>query len=446
MDFPLFNQEPPAETKPWAERLRPENWDEFLGQELLRSTIQNFISQKHLPHLLFHGPPGSGKSTLARILKRAIPGFWEEAHGADLTAQFVRKFTEESRLRLNMSQQKSFLIVDEIHRLNKAQQDHLLEPLELGIFTLVATTTENPRFVLNGALLSRIRLFEFKALSEEDAGRILRRALEKLLGPQPLENVLSAELEKEMMKVSRGDARRLIADLQDLVTLYQVRQRQLQVEDYAELRSSSTSLSLSEEDYYSMLSAFIKSIRGSDPDAALLWLAYLIRGGIDPRMVARRLVISASEDIGNADPQALSVAVDAAHAVEVVGLPEVGIVLSQATIYLSCAPKSNSAYKSYQRALEAVDRQGLKAVPKHLTTAGKREYKNPHSTSHGFSQQAYRPPEQAGDAIYVPTLRGREKKLVEYLEWIRNEKRPTIEGDADQTLTEKPSQESSPEL
>ena len=423
MDLPLFSRNLSSGNQPWAERLRPESWDQFLGQEALRATMQTFIAQKHLPHVLFYGPPGSGKSTMARLLRRELPGFWQEGHGADLTAAFVRSFTEESRLRQNMNQEKSYLIVDEIHRLNKAQQDHLLEPLELGAFTLVATTTENPHFVLNRALLSRIRLFEFQALSEEQSRHILESALAKLLGGAAMETVLTPELQNEMLRGARGDARRLIADLQDLATLFQVRQRPLTPEDYAELRTKTAGVALTEDDYYSVLSAFIKSIRGSDPDAALLWLAHLIRGGVDPRMVARRLVIAASEDIGNADPQALSVAVDAAHAVELVGLPEVGIVLSQATIYLACSPKSNSAYSSYQRALKAVDRDGVAAVPKHLTSGGRKDYKTPHADPHGFVEQEYRPT-QSKDEIFIPTLRGREKKLVEYLQWIRGEKNP----------------------
>lgn len=420
-DLPLFDSQAKPEDKPWAERLRPSQWDDFVGQEAVKKLILDFISRGGIPHLVLYGPPGSGKSTLARLLRQSLAGHWFETHGADLNAATMRSISAESKQLRSMYDKKSFLLVDEIHRLSKSQQDHLLEPLELGTMTLVATTTESPFSALTKAFLSRVRVVEFKGLQQDDLQRILGRGFQNLVPNKSIDEIFTTDLQDELIRLSEGDARRLLSDLQDLVSIYQVHQKKLDRGDYANIKGRTDQRNLSEGQYYDILSAFIKSIRGSDPDAALLWLAHLIRGGVDPKMIARRLVISASEDIGNADPKGLEVAVAAAQAVDYVGLPEVGINLAQATVYLACAPKSNSAYAGYNRALSFVDQNGVAQVPKNLTVAGKNLYKSPHGMPQGFVEQEYQP---TTEKFYEPVLRGYEKRMAEYMDWVRGKKSP----------------------
>lgn len=419
MELPLFESHSKPENKPWAERLRPAQWDEFVGQDNVKKLILDLISRRSIPNLVLYGPPGSGKSTAARLLRQSLEGRWIEAHGADLNAAQMRAISSEAKQSLLIMDQKTYLLVDEVHRLSKSQQDHLLEPLELGTFTLVSTTTENPFSALNKAFLSRVRIVPFKLLTTEDLQTILARGYARLQPGTDPGTVLTIELQNELIRTADGDARRLLSDLQDLVSIYQIEQKTLDVADLLRIKGKAEQRSLSESEYYDILSAFIKSIRGSDPDAALLWLAHLIRGGVDPKMIARRLVISASEDIGNADPKGLGVAVNAAQAVDYVGLPEVGIVLAQATVYLACAPKSNSSYRGYGRALEFVDQKGISAVPTNLTVAGMSTYKSPHKMPQGFVEQEYSPVQEK---FYEPVLRGYEKKMAEYMEWIRGKK------------------------
>lgn len=420
--LPLFESNLKPEDRPWAERLRPALWDEFVGQEAVKKIALDFVSRGAIPHLVLYGPPGSGKSTLARLLRSSLEGQWFETHGADLNAAQMRSISSASKQARSMDGRKSFLLVDEIHRLSKSQQDHLLEPLELGTMTLVATTTESPFSALTKAFLSRVRVVEFKGLKTDDLQRILVRGFVSFLPERSIDEIFSADLQEELIRQSEGDARRLLSDLQDLISIFQVHQRKLGRDDYTQIKGRTDQRNLSEGQYYDILSAFIKSIRGSDPNAALLWLAHLIRGGVDPKTIARRLVISASEDVGNADPKALGVAVDAAQAVDYVGLPEVGINLAQATVYLACAPKSNSSYRGYNRALEFVDQQGISPVPKNLTVAGKNTYQSPHAMPQGFIEQEYSP---VTEQFYEPVLRGYEKKMAEYMDWIRGKKTPS---------------------
>ncbi|PWU15966.1 MAG: AAA family ATPase [Bdellovibrio sp.] len=408
------------ESSPWAERIRPTRWEDFLGQDAAKKLVCELAASGNIPHLLLYGPPGTGKTTLSRLLRSMVPGLWFEAHGADFSAAQMRDIVKEANTHRAITQEKCFLVIDEIHRLSRAQQDHLLDPLETGTVILIGTTTENPYVAMNKAVLSRVRVLQLHPHTPETLKQLLHRSVEAMMNGQSIDEVMTAELQEELLRSCEGDARRLIANLQDLSSIRQMRGGVLELKDFVELRGESASRALSEDQHYDILSAFIKSIRGSDPDAALLWMAHLIRGGMDPRMIARRMVISAAEDIGNADPRALGVAIDAAHAVDLVGLPEVGIVLSQVVIYLCCSPKSNSAYSAYQRALAIVDRQGLSAVPHHLTAKGRKDYQSPHLSRTGFLEQIYRP---SGEPIYVPTQRGFETKLVEYLEWMKGQNR-----------------------
>lgn len=429
MELPLFAHNSRTETDstqaPWADRLRPKSWEEFVGQEKVRRSLMELIAGGRLPHCIFFGPPGSGKTSLARLLRSTVKGRWIDAHGADLGAQQMRQISAEAKGHRNITGEATYLLVDEIHRLNKAQQDHLLEPLELGTFTLVATTTENPYFVLSRAFLSRVRVFELEGLDEESARSLLERSVKAMTPGREVEEVLESEAVERLLRDSAGDARKLISQLEALSALFQIRGKVLSLADYLELQGEGRQKALSTDHYHEVLSGFIKSIRGSDPDAALLWLAHLIRGGVDPRTVARRLVISASEDIGNADPRALSVAVAAAQAVEMVGLPEAGINLAQAVVYLCCSPKSDASYAAYQRALRFVDEKGLQAVPRHLTRRGSADYRSPHQTARGFYDQRYKPESADGVEIFIPGAHGFEKKLAEYLGWLREGTRPS---------------------
>ena len=399
------------ETQPLADRIRPKTLDDFVGQPHIRNRIEAFSQSKRMPSLLLFGPPGCGKSTLALLLA-GITGkkyLRVSAPEAGLTA--LRK----------MLPGQDILILDELHRFSKAQQDFFLPILESGEITLLATTTENPSFSVTRQLLSRLHVLRLRQLSREELVDVSHRGAEEL----------SVELEEESHKMlaamAGGDARTLLNLLEYTAELPKDRRcPECLRESLPEILVRGDR---DGDSHYELASALIKSIRGSDPDAALYYLACLIESGEDPRFVTRRLIISASEDIGLGDPDALGRAMACHQAVETIGMPEGFIPMAQTAVYLALCPKSNSTYAAYRTAQKEVRENGPQPVPLHLrnaTTSLQREwgygrgYLYPHNFPRGWADQDYLPNELSGRKFYHPKDQGEEPKL---LSWLRQFKR-----------------------
>lgn len=420
-------------TAPLSEVLRPKNLDEIIGQEKTlgkNSKLGQMLRKGYLPSLIIWGPPGTGKTTFALALSQHFKAHFVNLNAVDSGAKVLRENGEQGRDRRLQFQQKTVLFVDEIHRFNKAQQDVLLPFVEKGDLVLIGATTENPSYELNRALLSRCRVVVFERLSAEDLSKIILRA-EAHYGKE-LSQILSKDAIVNLLEYSDGDARRLINSLEILYSFTQDQAADEPVLDVNNMREllqqNPIGYDKNSEMHYDTISAFIKSVRGSDPDAAVYYLARMLDGGEDPVFIARRLIILASEDIGNADPRALSVAVAGLQAVEAIGLPEGGITLAQVTTYLASCPKSNASYMALNKAKELVEKTRTLPVPLHLRSAKTalakdlgygRDYKYPHSYPTGWVEQSYLPEEVGQPELYEPTSRGFEKTIREYLAWMK---------------------------
>jgi putative ATPase len=430
----LFSQKPVHELPgtPLAERLRPREWSEFLGQTEILKKIQAFIKQNYLPNLILWGPPGCGKTTLAKLLARHFDAEFIELHAVEAGAKLLKEEGDNARNRRRIESRRTVIFIDEIHRLNKAQQDVLLPFIEQGDFTLVGATTENPSYELNRALMSRSRLLVFTQLSESDLSGLLERALanEQL----QLQDVFTPETPPLMLEWADGDARRLLTALEEVLSNYQNQDAKAPLSWEAVEKivgSRPLAYDKNSDQHYDVISAFIKSLRGSDADAALYWLARMVKGGENPTFIARRLVILASEDVGNADPRALQVALAAAQAVEMIGWPEGGINLAQAVTYLAMAPKSNRSYMAYKKALDFTEKTGSLPVPLHLRSSktelmksigyGK-DYDYPHDHAKGWVDQSYLPDGINPPPFYEPSKMGFEKTMLEYEAWRKSQK------------------------
>jgi putative ATPase len=393
-------QSPPDSTDgPLAARLRPNRLEDFVGQEHLLgegSALRTAIEQGHPHSMILHGPPGSGKTTLARIIARSSDAAFEELSAVQAGRAEVRTVLARAQERRRAGRHTIFFL-DEIHRFNKAQQDTLLPAVEEGLVTLIGATTENPSFEVNGALLSRTRLYELHELSREQVRELLRRALDR----GECGEVQVAEEAIDMLATrAGGDARTALSALElacetspsvELAHAEDALQQRILHYDQAADR------------HYDTISAWIKATRGSDPDASLYYLAVMLEGGEDPRFIARRMVILASEDIGNADPGALGVATAAAAAVDRVGLPECQFPLAQAAIYLSLAPKSDAAKRAIGAARKFVREHGGAPPPVQLRSGGRGEgYDNPHEHPGHLSPQELAPEAVAGARFYLP--------------------------------------------
>ena len=400
---------------PLAQRLRPRSLDEFVGQEHVlgeRSALRLAISEDRVRSSIFYGPPGTGKTTLARIVATTTGAEFEELSAVSATVKDVRDVLARARDRLGGSGRRTILFLDEIHRFNKAQQDALLPAVENGLLTLIGATTENPYFEVNSALLSRTQVYELQSLEPEALREVVRR------GADELGTELSPELEELIARRAGGDARSALNILElaaDTAGAEGGAISEEHVEDAA--RKRPVVYDKNADAHYDFTSAFIKSMRGSDPDAAVYYLAAMLEGGEDARFIARRMIVLASEDIGNADPRALLVAVAAAQAVEHVGLPEARLNLSQAAIYLARAPKSNASYVALNKAADDVREHGNIRPPKSLRDGNfygrqlgnGKGYVYPHNDPRGFEVD-YLPDELKGRTYYEPSGNGEESK------------------------------------
>ncbi len=429
----LFNRSdrvPPS--APLAARMRPRDLSEMVGQEeVLRegSVIQRALAEDRLPSIILVGPAGTGKTTLARILAREVSAHFEQMSAVEAGVADIRKVAAQARDRRDLHDATTVVFLDELHRLNKAQQDYLLPHVEDGTFSLIGATTENPFYSIISPLLSRCRLVTLEALAPEHVRTLLERALsdeERGLGKLQVE--APDDVLDNIADNAGGDARLGLNALETATLTTEpdesgVRRVTL-AQAQAALDRPVIKYDRAGDEHYDVISAFIKSVRGSDPDAAIYWLARMLEGGEDARFIARRLLILAAEDIGLADPSALRVAVAAADAVEYVGLPEGQIPLAQATIHLACSPKSNSAYKAINSAREDVRREGGAPVPDHLAGGVRpgredRKYVYPHDQPGSWTPQSYWPPGKEPARYYEPGDNARERKIGEKLDDLR---------------------------
>ena len=419
---------------PLAARMRPTSLGEFVGQDHLlgRGSALRTAVEEGRPHsMILYGPPGTGKTTLARLLAVNARAAFEEASAVNAGRAEVREVLQRAEHRRTTSGERTIFFLDEIHRFNKAQQDTLLPAVEEGLVVLVGATTENPYFEVNSALLSRCRIYELRPLEEEHVLALLRRSLGDERGIAEAPKVEDDALEFLAARAA-GDARIALSALElACETVGTDGAVTVRVAEDA-LQRSAILYDKGGDLHYDLISAWIKSTRGSDPDASLLYLAAMLEGGEDPRFIARRMVVFASEDIGNADPRALQVAVAAAHAVEHIGMPECALNLSQAAIYLALAPKSNASIKGLGRARAWVREHGTPEPPSYLRSAaypgarklGRGEnYDYPHEHPEGVSEQELMPAELAGERFLELSEHGEEAELRERLERIRKARR-----------------------
>ncbi|MBL0105935.1 MAG: replication-associated recombination protein A [Ignavibacteria bacterium] len=418
----LFEENLTANTAPLAERMRPQNLNDFSGQEHLigpGKPVRIMIENNEPASMILWGPPGVGKTTLALLISKLVQSDFIQLSAISSGVKDVREAISKAEYNLKRKGSKTILFIDEIHRFNKAQQDSLLQSSESGTIILIGATTENPSFEVISPLLSRSRVFVLEELTKKDFIKII----DNVLVNDEILNKLKIEIEDKdfLIGLSNGDARRLLNGLELAVKLSNPDDKgtiNLTNEILKEaFQTNYIKYDKNQEEHYNIISAFIKSIRGSDPDAAVYWLARMLQGGEDPKFIARRMIVLSSEDIGNADPNALTLAVSAFTAVDFIGMPEAALVLSQTAIYLASCPKSNASYKAIGKAKEDVNNLPAYDVPLHLRNAptklmkdlnyGK-EYKYAHDFDYNFAEQQYLPDELKDKIYYSPSENGKE--------------------------------------
>ena len=422
-------------TAPLASRLRPETLEEYVGQKHLvgpGKILRQLIEKDQISSMIFWGPPGVGKTTLARIIARQTRAEFVEFSAVTSGIKEVKEVMNQAEQNRRMGI-RTLLFTDEIHRFNKAQQDAFLPFVEKGSIILVGATTENPSFEINSALLSRCKVFILKALEEDDLLELLHHALKSPKGYGNMKLSIGEEDLRAIARFANGDARTALNTLEMAVLNGRMDERAVLCVDKEILAQCMNRRSLlydkNGEEHYNLISALHKSMRNSDPDAAVYYLAKMIYAGEDERFIARRIMICASEDVGNADPMALTVAVSAAQAVERIGFPESQIILAQAAAYVACAPKSNSAVMAISRAMESVKAKRT-SVPAHLQDAhyggaGKLGhgigYKYAHDYPNHYVEQQYLPTELQGERFYEPSDNGYERQIREYFRRIKKD-------------------------
>ncbi|MDQ3192671.1 MAG: replication-associated recombination protein A [Bacteroidota bacterium] len=412
--------------QPLAERLRPQNLDEYIGQKHLigeNAILRSVINSGAIPSMILWGPPGVGKTTLAQIISNTLKRPFYGLSAINSGVKDVREVIEKAQKQSLFANGNPILFIDEIHRFSKSQQDSLLGAVEKGIITLIGATTENPSFEVISALLSRCQVYVLKSLDKEDLVQLLNNACERDIELKK-KNIVIKENEA-LLRLSGGDARKLLNIFELIVSTIETQNVEITNELVMDrVQQNIAVYDKAGENHYDIISAYIKSIRGSDPNAAVYWLARMIEGGEDPLFIARRLLILASEDIGIANPTALVIANNCFQAVNVIGFPESRIILSQATIYLASSAKSNSAYKAINDAQELVKSTGDLPVPLHIRNAptklmqelgyGK-SYEYSHNHQNNFSEQEYLPENIKETIIYDPANNARENEIRENL-------------------------------
>jgi putative ATPase len=432
----FFSEAANKKNKPLAARMVPCGFEEFVGQDNIVGTdklLRRAIEADNLGSVIFFGPPGSGKSALARIIALKTKSYFEEANAVTIGISDIRKKIELAKYRSELSGKKTILMLDEIHHFNRSQQDALLPDVEKGVITLIGITAENPFFYINAAIISRSTVFEFNSLSQKALSTIMESALndnDKGLGKYNVR--MSEEAKKHLISNSCGDARKLLNALEIAALSTKVNKDGVRFFDINIAQESMQKKAIvydrSGYAHYDHISVFIKSMRGTDPDATAYWLAKMLAAGEDPRFIARRIIICASEDVGIADPRALILAVSALNAIEFIGMPEARIILAQAAIYVACAPKSNASYLAIENALAEAKNGKDRNVPDHLkdATLDRKElrhgkgYKYPHDfEGHYVEQEYWTDPVE----LYMPTKEGYEGKIRERLLRIRKKER-----------------------
>jgi putative ATPase len=413
---------------PLAERLRPSTLQQLVGQQHLTgegSILQRAIANNTIPSMILWGPPGVGKTTIANIIAHSVKASYFQLSAISSGVKEVREVIDKAK-----QTSKAILFIDEIHRFNKGQQDALLGAVEKGIITLIGATTENPSFEVNSALLSRCQVFVLKALDKEELLQLLHTAITE--DEQLKQKQIELKETEAILRLSGGDARKLLNVLE--IVIDSINTSPSIITDEIVLNTIQQKMALydkSGEQHYDIISAFIKSIRGSDPNAAVYWLARMIEGGEDVKFIARRLLILASEDIGNANPNALLLANATFEAVNKIGYPESQLILSQCAIYLASSPKSNSATVAIGEAIAAVKQYGDLPVPLHIRNAPtklmkdlgyKKGYEYSHNFENNFSSQEYLPDAIKGKQLYEPGKNAREEEIRKFLKQLWKEK------------------------
>lgn len=413
---------------PLPNRIHLSTLDEFVGQSHIlkeNSALYNAIKEDKLSSLILYGPSGSGKTTLSKIIAKNTKAIFKTVNATNSNSKELKETIEKAKINLTMYGKKTIFFIDEIHRLNKAQQDILLPYVENGTVILIGATTENPFFEINKALLSRSFLFEFLPLSDKNIKSIIQNTIknnEKFF--DNLDISITNDALDYIAKISSGDAR-IALNMLEFAVLSVKKNEDNKIIITKKILTECASSKIpnynnTDDNHYNSISALIKSMRGSDPDASVYYLAKMLYSGEDPLYIARRIIICASEDVGNADPRALQIAVSAFEATKIIGMPECRIVLSQAVCYIASAPKSNASYIAINKAFDDVQNISINAIPKHLTqTFEQNMYKYPHNYDKNYVNQQYLPNELISANYYLPSSNGYEKNIKNFLEFIK---------------------------